>query len=183
MFSRVQSQGSSAPVDVYPLPALLSKTLLAFATEYEKESHLSLAISANILRLAEEETRLSDLPRLSDVSGEAIAMGVKRLQAGGLAVVQSATVGSRMKVLGLTDKEGQAARNTYCRLVREIEKRWQAAFGPCLRDLRSRIESLSPGLVAGLKPYPDNWRASVPKPETLPHYPMILHRGGFPDGS
>ena len=29
----------------------------------------------------------------------------------------------------------------------------------------------------------DGWRAAVPKPETLPHYPMLLHRGGFPDGS
>jgi hypothetical protein len=27
------------------------------------------------------------------------------------------------------------------------------------------------------------WRASVPNPETLPHYPMVLHRGGYPDGS
>ena len=24
---------------------------------------------------------------------------------------------------------------------------------------------------------------SVRQPETLPHYPMVLHRGGFPDGS
>ena len=38
-------------------------------------------------------------------------------------------------------------------------------------------------LFGGLEPYPDGWRASVRKPETLPHYPMVLHRGGFPDGS
>jgi hypothetical protein len=38
-------------------------------------------------------------------------------------------------------------------------------------------------LFGGLDLYPDGWRASVPKPEGLPHYPMILHRGGFPDGS
>ena len=35
----------------------------------------------------------------------------------------------------------------------------------------------------GLEPYPDNWRAQVRRPETLPHYPMVLHRGGYPDGS
>jgi hypothetical protein len=34
-----------------------------------------------------------------------------------------------------------------------------------------------------MKPYADGWRASVCRPGTLPHYPMILHRGGYPDGS
>ncbi|MGB7741631.1 MAG: hypothetical protein WBL41_02645 [Terracidiphilus sp.] len=38
-------------------------------------------------------------------------------------------------------------------------------------------------LLQGLHPYPDNWRASLPMPEVLPHFPMVLHRGGFPDGS
>ena len=38
-------------------------------------------------------------------------------------------------------------------------------------------------LMGGLEPYPDNWRADVRPPETLPHFPMVLHRGGFPDGS
>lgn len=27
------------------------------------------------------------------------------------------------------------------------------------------------------------WRAPLRRPVTLPHYPMVLHRGGFPDGS
>jgi len=39
------------------------------------------------------------------------------------------------------------------------------------------------GLFEGMKPYPDGWRAHVPVPENLPHFPMILHRGGYPDGS
>jgi hypothetical protein len=38
-------------------------------------------------------------------------------------------------------------------------------------------------LFQGLEPYPDNWRASVRAPRTLPYYPMVLHRGGYPDGS
>jgi hypothetical protein len=45
------------------------------------------------------------------------------------------------------------------------------------------LEELSGELPRGLKPYPDGWRASLPPPQGLPHYPMILHRGGFPDGS
>jgi len=27
------------------------------------------------------------------------------------------------------------------------------------------------------------WRAKFRRPEVLPHYPMVLHRGGYPDGS
>jgi hypothetical protein len=38
-------------------------------------------------------------------------------------------------------------------------------------------------LLSGLQPYPEGWRASVRKPDKLPHYPMVLHRGEFPDGS
>jgi DNA-binding MarR family transcriptional regulator len=181
MLSRVPNLPARTQQDDTGLPFLLAKTLLAFASEYENEAHLSLAISANILRLAEKEVRLSDLPRMSGVSKEAVAMAVKRLQEKGLADVRVRT-GSRLKVLSLTDK-GQQARTTYRRLVREIEERWQAAFGPCVIDLRSRIESILPSLAEGVKPYADGWRASVPRPEALPHFPMILHRGGFPDGS
>ena len=30
---------------------------------------------------------------------------------------------------------------------------------------------------------PLSWRAAVRRPATLPHYPMVLYRGGYPDGS
>ena len=49
-------------------------------------------------------------------------------------------------------------------------------------------------LSLGLEPYADGWRASAPyvtqtqavmndPVAALPHYPMVLHRGGWPDGS
>jgi len=72
-----------------------------------------------------------------------------------------------------------------------IEERWQTRFGKgTISALRRALErlvgestaQLSP-LFKGLEPYPDGWRASVRKAATLPHYPMVLHRGGFPDGS
>ena len=174
----------------YTLPALLAKVLLAFAIQYERESQLSLAISANALRLASEEgTRIRELPRLSGVSKEAIAMAVKRLQERGYAVVQAETKGSRAKAL-ILDAKGKHACNTYYRLIVELEKRWEANFGQAVVNLRRSLELLAGEGVAGrsplfrgLEPYPDGWRASVPRPEMLPHYPMILHRGGFPDGS
>ena len=71
------------------------------------------------------------------------------------------------------------------------EEGWQVRFGKdTIRKLRESLgrlvgeptTQLSP-LLQGLEPYPDGWRASVRTPDTLPHYPMVLHRGGFPDGS
>jgi DNA-binding MarR family transcriptional regulator len=175
----------------YTLPALAAKVLLAFAVEFERDSGLSLAIAANVLRLTGADgVRVRDLPRLSGLSKEAIAMCMGRLEERDLAVIQPELPGSRVKLLVLTSR-GQDARETYHLLVREIEKRWKTKFGSDdIEKLRELLEhlvgapatELSP-LFKGLEPYPEGWRASVPRRERLPHYPMVLHRGGFPDGS
>jgi hypothetical protein len=95
-----------------------------------------------------------------------------------------------VKAARLTKKGGEAQQG-YRRLLGSVEQRWQKRFGEkTIRSLRESLQrlvgeptaQLSP-LFLGLEPYPDGWRASVPKPHTLPHYPMVLHRGGFPDGS
>jgi DNA-binding MarR family transcriptional regulator len=172
------------------LPALLSRVLLAFAVEFEPESEVSLAICANVLRLVGDEgVRVRDLPRLAGVSTEAIATAVSFLEKRGYAVVRPESLGSRAKVLMLTAK-GRKAQLTYFQLVESIEERWNARFGKTtIRTLRKSLERLAgkadaeSQLFRGLKPYPDGWRAAVPKPEVLPHFPMVLHRGGFPDGS
>ena len=173
------------------LPALLSKVLLGFALEFERESEVSLAIGANVLRLAGDgPLRIRDLPRQAAVSKEAIAMATGFLAKRSYAAVGPEAPGSRVKVLVLTAK-GRRAREAFQRLVWSIEERWQTRFGKdTIRGLRDVLEQLvgeptadlSP-LFRGLKPYPDGWRASAPTPEGLPHYPMVLHRGGFPDGS
>lgn len=116
-------------------------------------------------------------------------MAVKRLKEGAFATVQAGAEGTRVKALILTAK-GRQACDTYHHTVWAIEKDWEAAFGRPVVNLRSSLEDLAgeclPGqsrLFAGLEAYPDGCRASVPRREVLPHYPMILHRGGFPDGS
>jgi DNA-binding MarR family transcriptional regulator len=174
-----------------PLSALLSRVLLAFAIEFEGESDLSLAISANMVRVLDETgVRVRDLPLLTGVSKEAISMAMGLLRKKGVAAVESEHSGSRTKVARLTPK-GREAQDAYRQLLRIIEERWHARFGKdTLRTLRESLERLvgqstarlSP-LFQGLEPYADGWRASVRKPNTLPHYPMVLHRGGFPDGS
>src|SRR6202041_1080554 len=72
-----------------------------------------------------------------------------------------------------------------------VEDRWRDRFGrDTIGALRRPLEALAlgadgqpPPLFQGLEPYPDNWPAAVRPPRTLPYYPMVLHRGGYPDGS
>ncbi len=173
------------------LLTLLSRVLLTFAIEFERESNVSLAISANVLRvLSGQGVQLRDLPSLTGVSKESISMAMGILQERHLGVVEPDPAGSRFKVVHLTPK-GQKARKTYSQLLDTIEQRWRERFGEDevgnLRILLERLvgepsRQLSP-LFKGLEPYPDGWRASVRKPDTLPYYPMVLHRGGYPDGS
>jgi DNA-binding MarR family transcriptional regulator len=174
---------SHAPSDS-ALPSLLSRALLAFAIEFERESDLALAICANVLRLVNEDgVPVRELPRLAGVSKEAIAIALSFLEKRGYANVEPQSAASRTKVLKLTSK-GRHARETYHQLVQAIEERWQDRFGKnVITGLRTSLERLDGELFRGLDPYPNCWRVAVPRPEGLPHYPMILHRGGFPDGS
>ena len=105
----------------------------------------------------------------------------------------------RTKLVLLTAK-GQREQDAYRKLLVAIEAHWRARFGEeTINNLRESLEHLVVGppvddrsasepddgqspLFRGLQPYPDNWRAKRPRPTTLPHFPMVLHRGGFPDG-
>jgi len=179
---------SAAGEDSAALPALLSRVLLAYAIEFESESELSLAISANVVRVLDEKgVRVRDLPLLSGVSKEAISMAMGVLQKKHLAVVEA---DGRAKVARLTP-QGREAQGAYRQLLGIIEERWHARFGKeAIGALREPLERLAGDSTAphsplfrGLEPYPDGWRAKVRRPSTLPHFPMVLHRGGFPDGS
>ena len=77
------------------------------------------------------------------------------------------------------------------RLLGATEESWRTRDGGrSVDELRAALLGVvgdgtyatSP-LAPGLVPHPDNWRAGVRPPETLPHHPMVLHRGGYPDGS
>jgi DNA-binding MarR family transcriptional regulator len=183
------------------LPALLSKVLLTFALDFERDSDLSLGIytsgaasrlkiSANILRvLSEEGARVADLPALTGVAQMAIDNWLGSLEQHRYLVVGPDPAGGRFKVARLTPR-GSQARDTYFRWAGSVEQRWEDRFGPrAVRALRDSIEPLVDGPAAespfwrGIEPYPDGWRAQVRRPETLPHYPVVSARGGFPDGS
>ncbi|HEY0719128.1 MAG TPA: hypothetical protein VGD68_16060 [Streptosporangiaceae bacterium] len=175
-----------------PLPVLLARVLLGFTIWFEQRSTLSLAVHANLLRVLDTGGVLvKDLPVRSGVSKEAIAMALGLLTRSGLAVVGEAPGGGRFKAARLTNR-GQEAQRACTDVMGQFDTRAGQRFGhDAVAGLRAALEPLAgdPGdpahspLMAGLEPYPDNWRADVRPARTLPHFPMVLHRGGFPDGS
>jgi DNA-binding MarR family transcriptional regulator len=174
------------------LSALLSQVLHAFTLDFEGQTKLSLATCANTLRVVTEEgVRVRDLPRLTGVSKEANAMCTGYFERRGHVVLEPDPSATRGKVVRLTPP-GLKVQLRYQRLVRETENNWADRFGGDeLAELRAALETLvgespvagtSP-LFDGLDPPPRGWRSTVLRPVTLPHYPMVLHRGGYPDGS
>ena len=85
---------------------------------------------------------------------------------------------------------GTQARMAYESQLKLVEGRWIERFGERIDGLRTALQAIvgdgtaegSP-LFAGLEPYAEGWRAMVRRPRTLPHFPMVLHRGGYPEGS
>jgi methyltransferase (TIGR00027 family) len=111
--------------DPLPLNALLSRPLLAFALEYESESDLSLPVSADVLRvLTAEGVQVRELPVLSGVSKEAIAMAMGVLSGTRLVATEPDPAGGRGKIARLTQK-GIAAQHAYGERLARCERRWQ----------------------------------------------------------
>ena len=178
-------------VSARPLYSFLSRVLLAFAIDFERNFAPSLAICANLVRvLGDKGVRVRDLPVVSGVSKEALSMAMGIVTKARLVALVKNPDGSAFKVARLTAM-GLFVQQAYPQRIADIEDRWNTNFGAArMRRLREVLEELAgdgtPGrspLFKGLEPYPDGWRASVRRPSTLPHFPMVLHRGGFPDGS
>jgi hypothetical protein len=196
LFTRIQRAGaqrvlpprSEAPLaDDSPLTALLSRILCSIAYDFEVDSSLSLAISANLLRVLDANGVLNrDLPQRTGLSKESIAMAMGILKKANLVEAGSGA----SKLVRLTESGLRAQRHAENLLVK-VEERWTQRFSrPSVQRLRDTLEEFTNGpdrgssrLFEGLKPYPDNWRASKPEIKTLPHFPTVLHRGGYPDGS
>jgi DNA-binding MarR family transcriptional regulator len=204
MFAEVEPLEREPQGDVRPLdlPELLSKVLLALTLDFERESDLSLPMSSNALRVLDEHgVRVRDLPGLTGTSKEAVAVSVSFLEKNGYVAVVADPSTARTKLARLTEK-GSEAQSSYHRLLGAFEERWKARFGADdFRRLRDALETIveerngeRPRMAEGLRPHPGGWRERKPYAtqveamlrnprEALPHYPMVLHRGGWPDGS
>jgi DNA-binding MarR family transcriptional regulator len=191
-------EGTSEPEDT--LPTLASRVLLGFTLDYEERFPFSIAIGSNVLRVLDGEgTRVKDLPLTAGVSKEAVSVSMTWTENAGYITVEP-DPSARGKVVRLT-QAGADAQTEHTRRLDEIEALWEERFGQdAVGALRSSLQEIldRPGgeggpLSAGLVTPPGGWRgtgrykpltaAFIKSPANLPHYPMVLHRGGWPDGS
>jgi DNA-binding MarR family transcriptional regulator len=189
MFSEVVPRERDDDPTPIPLFALLARVLLGFTLEFEGDSELALPMSANVVRvLAATGTRVRDLPQLTGVSKEAISMVLGFLEKNGDAAIELDPTAVRVKLVRLTTK-GEQAKEAHLQQLAAISSAWNARFGADLGALHDSLADIvgpdlatSP-LAAGLASPPNGWRASRPQPALLPQHPIVLPRGGWPDGS
>ncbi len=181
--------------DDLPFVVLLAHALMAYTLDFEEGSALSLPLSANVFRVLDGDgVPIRELPSLTGISKEAVAVSLTSLAKTDYVIVEGAPASKR--TIRLTPA-GESLRNDHRRLHARIGKRWELRVGTnVVESLRAALERIldHPELRAGLTPFPDGWRASKPYAHQtqavladprgrLPHCPMVLHRGGWPDGS
>ncbi|ONH27107.1 hypothetical protein [Pseudofrankia asymbiotica] len=148
--------------------------------EHERGSAASLPIAANVLRVVGDGTaRVRDLPAASGVSKEAIAMATRYLTRAGL--TEQRPEGS----IALTPDGRGALDDYHARTAQSLDQPLRAALDAVV----SRRDALAEGLVPpegcwrGERPYLARTRRLLVDPASeLPWHPMVLHRGGWPDG-
>lgn len=177
-----QREGSAAALH---LPGLIAQALLAYTLEFERRSDISLPLTANFVRVLDQAgTDVRELPVTAGVSKEATSVALRYLSKHSYATVD------KTKLIRLTPK-GLQAQAAAPGLHAATERTWKTnGLGDALAKVLDQRKPLS----EGLRPYPDGWRARKKYLEQtnaviddptgrLPHYPMVLHRGGWPDGS
>jgi hypothetical protein len=193
MVSEVANEPASASEPV-PLSAHLAQVLLAYTLAFEHEAPLSLPLAENVVRvLTAEDVDVREVPVAAAVSPEAVSMSLTYLVRQGLA--------DGTKVVRLTDA-GLAAKESARATHADVTRDWAAHHGrlaldrlrAATREFVDQRDGTRPRLAVGLEPHPEGWRASgkylaqtermLADPFTgLPRHPMVLHRGGWPDGS
>jgi hypothetical protein len=172
------STGANAGV---PLGAMMGQALTALTLDHEQGSMASLPLAADVLRvIGDGVVALRDLPRLSGVSKEAIAMGTGFLARRKLAEIRPG------RLITLTARGHAALEDYQARAASPGDERLRAGL--------EAIVSQRDALAEGLRPPEGCWRATKPylaqtqrvladPTAALPWQPMVLHRGGWPDGS
>jgi hypothetical protein len=188
------SPGERRDAPPHQLLALLAQVLLAYTLDFERASDISLPLAANVLRVLDERAiDIRELPVAAAVSPEAIAMA--------LTVLRKGYVTQEAKSVRLT-ATGRKARDSTPELHEQVARGWETRFGrasveglrAAMNALLDQREGARPMLALGLEPYDTGWRAStkylrhteamLEDPFAgLPQHPMVLHRGGWPDGS
>jgi hypothetical protein len=142
---------------------------------------VSVPLGANFLRVMDGgPARIAGLPALAGVSKEAVAMA-----AGYLIRARLAEPGPQ-RSLTLT-AAGRAALGDYrARAAGQQDPVLRASLTAVLSQRTALEQGLVPpdGCWRGAKPYLAQTRRMLADPAAaLPWQPMVLHRGGWPDGS
>lgn len=173
--------GEKACDEATPVVASLGQTLTAMTIRNERDAHVSLPLAANVLRvIGAGAARIRDLPERSGVSREAIAMATNFLRRRDLAEP------APERSIRLTATGRDALDDYHAKAAAADDGQMRMA----LRDLLLQREALSAGFVPpegcwrGERPYLAQTRRLLNDPlSALPWHPMVLHRGGWPDGS
>jgi hypothetical protein len=156
---------------------LLAKALLLFALEVEATSPVALVHAANVLRVVADGPVLQrDLPRAMGVAKETAAVMTGQVRREGLVTI------SASKEVAITDAGRQAARAADA-AVTAVERDWPSELRTDLEPLVGDGTIDGSALAEAIRPPDGTWRHRRPTPLTLPHHPVVSHRGGYPDGS
>jgi DNA-binding MarR family transcriptional regulator len=171
------------------LDSLLARPLTAFALEYEASGKLSLALSANLLAvLGAEPIPIRDLPDLTGIFRAQIDNAVGYLERAGLAEVAPIEGAKRGKSVAPTAR-GRKAKGAAAAKLAALEATWDERHGATVARVREALAPVAAGggpdspLVTGAVHPPGSWRAEAKPLARLPRFPLVTHRGGFPDGA
>ena len=89
---------------------------------------------------------------------------------------------SAAKEVELTGVGRQAAADA-SDAVDAVERNWPTEIRRCLEPLVGDGTVAGSALAEAIRSPEGTWRHRRPQPLTLPHHPVVSHRGGYPDGS
>jgi hypothetical protein len=153
----------SAAEDGLPLPVLLSRVLLAFALEFERESRTPISLSANTIRvLSDEPLSEAEIPKRTSCSEETAGMGWQHKP---YMIVERDPARGRGKFVRLSEA-GIKAQHEYYSIARDIEEKWKKRFPAAAKEIRESLTTLLKRgeLSEGLKPPPGTTRAGAQTP-------------------
>jgi hypothetical protein len=185
--------GSGAADAGLSLVSLLARVLLRFTLDNDRGARVPVLIWSDLLRVLDptEPTAVRSLPERAGVSKEALAVLTGALEKAGIVVSEPGGGSGQGKQLRLTLDRGAYARTAGARQLTATTTAWEKRYGNVANT--ELLEALEPivgdgtrsgsPLFAGLNPPANGWRAQIKPPQRLPWYPLVLHRGGYPDGS
>jgi hypothetical protein len=168
------------------LSAVLCRALTVITVAFERTSPVSIALAANALRVLDSAgTPVRDVSRRAGIAREITDVSIGYLERQGFVTI--ATEGGRK--IATPTGAGRAVQKLADERLAELDRRFEPARAPL-----EAILSNTDAMVDTLTPHPQAWRAQNPYAAqtermladpraALPHFPIVTHRGGYPDGS